>query len=274
MIELPEELRLKIKKASNQIDAALAFYKNPCILCSFGKDSLLLLWMIRSWALPAIPVIFFDLPWFPRKRAFAYRMIAEWELEVHRPAPVGFSICSSNGKSEVVYHYKIGQQTLQMPLGQQSLTLRPDWLCGLQTLLRGPFGTQEWPWDIAFCGHKSSDQDPLRGNVPLQCDIHQMANACHLAYPLRDFTDEDIWLCHQAYEIPENTLRYGSRLEPKPEDTENFWNEDYLPYCNKCFDPNEEEFVTCPKTGLQITNIHHSLAKSEASFAYCSKKGS
>lgn len=266
------DLRKKIKQASICIDSTLEFYKNPAILCSFGKDSLLLLWMIRNWIRP-LPVIFFQLPWFSRKRAFAQQIIAEWELEVYSPPPVGFTICSNNGKSEVVYHYKIGQQTLQMPLGQQSLNLRPDWLCGINTLLKGPFGSQEWPWDVAFCGHKSSDIDPVRGNVPLQVSIHQMANACHLAYPLKDFTDEDVWECHRLYSLPENQLRYGTHAEPIQDNTESFWNEDYLPYCNKCFDPNNESFVQCPKTNLMMTNIHDSLAKSNPSFLYCSKKG-
>jgi len=227
-----------------------------------------LLYMIREWFTLDMPVVFFKQPFFPRKFSFAEKIIAEWDLNVHANIPpAGYSITCKEGKTELIQHFPIGQKHLLMPIGRQSISNAPKWLCGTESFLGGPLGTFTWPWDVAFCGHKSSDTDPLQGNVPLACDIHQIAHSCHLAYPLRHFTDDDIWRLHKEWNIPFNRLRYGN-METPDSDTENAFNEDYFPYCNKCFDPHEEGFVICPKTGLQITNISSSLNRIDPKFNY------
>jgi len=263
-------LQGKINSAARVIEKCLEVYRKPAILCSFGKDSLLMLYMIRNYCSVDLPVVFFKQPHFARKFAFGDKMAAELELEVHSNIPpFGISLTSKNGKSELVHHFSLGKQTLMMPLGVQSIESKAKWLCATESLLSGPFGTFGWPWDVAFCGHKSSDVDPLQGQVPLSVDIHQIEGSCHLAYPLRHFTDQDVWRLTKAWDIPVNRLRYGNADQPQ-DDTENYFNEDYFPYCMKCCDPNQPDFVTCPKTGLEVTNIHRSIPQIDPKKAYCS----
>jgi len=91
-----------------------------------------------------------------------------------------------------------------------------------------------------------------------------------MAYPLRHFTDDDVWKLTKAYDIPVNRLMYGSVDEPKM-DTENIFNPDYVPYCLACLDPLEPEFVKCPKfDGLEVSNISESINKVDPKLAYCS----
>jgi hypothetical protein len=234
---------------------------------------MLMLHMIRNYHMKNIPVIFFKQPYFQRKFAFGDRQAHDMELELHSNIPpIGVSVSSRNGKSELVQHFGIGKTSLMMPLGKQDIAKHPErWLCATDTIMKGPFGTFNWPWDVVFCGHKSSDYDPVLGEVPLSVDIHQIEGSAHLAYPLRSFTDDDVWRLTKAWDIPINRLRYGSAEERKS-DTNDVFNEDYFPYCHKCCDPNEDAFVTCPKSGLQITNISASLPKSPNNqLAYCSK---
>jgi hypothetical protein len=262
-------LQAKIHDACRIIEAVFEHYEKPCFLCSFGKDSMLLLFMLREWFTDEIPLVHFRQPYFRRKQAFAERMGAELEMEVHSNIPpIGISITSKNGKSELVQHFAIGKKHLTMPLGRQKIEGRPKWLCGTETFLKGPFGAFAWPWDAAFCGHKSSDSDPVQGDVPLNVDVHQIEASCHLAYPLRNFTDADVWTLTKKWGIEVNRLRYGTEEEPNM-DTENFFNDDYFPYCMKCMDPLEERFVVCPKTGLTITNISDSIPQLDPKLAYC-----
>lgn len=262
------EIQGKINHACKVIEECLGKYDKPCLLSSFGKDSILMLWMVREWYAKDIPIVYLKPQWFPRKHAFAEKVIAEWELDVHANIPpLGYSITSRNGKTEIVRHFSMGAQQMLLPIGKIGIEGQPKWLCGQDTLLKGPVGTFTWPWDVAFHGHKDSDIDPMKASTKLNVDIHQIANTCDLAYPLRHFTDADVWKLTEKYKLPFNRLRYESFQSPSM-DQENFFNEDYYPYCNKCFDPREPDFVVCPKTGLEITNIHDSLVKSELQFKY------
>jgi hypothetical protein len=263
------ELQAKISSACTIIEKSLEMYRRPCVLSSFGKDSMLMLHMIRNWYSKDIPVVYFKQPYFPRKHAFGDRMAAELELEIYTNIPpLGVSITSKRGKAEIVQHFGMGKKHLTLPLGRQRIEGAPKWVCGAQTFASGPFGSFAWPFDVAFVGHKSADTDPVQGDVPLQVDIHQIEGSCHLAYPLRHFTDADVWRLTKEWDIPFNRLCYGQ--DGGQSDTESFWNPDYFPYCNRCLDPNEEPFVICPKTGLRITNISSSFPNLDPKLAYCS----
>lgn len=267
-IGLQPELQDKINHACKVFEEVLQNYRRPVLLCSFGKDSMVMLWMIREWFTKEIPIVLFKHPFFPRKYTYADRMISEWDLNVHQNIPpIGSSLSCKDGKTEVIHHYSMGAGSLVVPIGKQDIEGREGWLCGIKDILSGPYGSYNWPWDVAFCGHRSTDVDPLLGSIALRCDVHQNPDSSHLAFPLRHFTDDDIWTLHKAWGIPFDKLRYESQENPVTH-TEGTFNSDYFPYCNKCFDPFQPEFVVCPKTGLQITNIHSKLLKTEVKLDY------
>lgn len=266
------ELQVKIGKACEVIEQSLSQAKRPCVLCSFGKDSVLMLYMIREWFTKDLEVVFFKNPWFPRKTAFAERVISDWELNVHSQIPpIASSMSTTDTGCEIVRHYQVGSKPIYLPLGRQPIDLSPNWLCGRETILGSPHGTYQWPWDLAFHGHKASDTDPVQGEVPIEMDIHQNYGAASFAYPLRTFTDEDVWELTRKFELPFNKLRHKT-LESPENDKNDFWNPDYLPYCTECLDRRKEKTVTCPKTRLKVTNISSQINHVEVKLDYIGGK--
>lgn len=255
------ELQKKINSACRTIEVVLAKYKRPCILSSFGKDSVVLLHMIRSWFTNDLDVVYFRHPWFQRKYDFSDKLAKEWDLTLHSEfPPLAMSIYSSEEKgAEIVNHYGLGQKTMMLLVGKQATERQVKWLCGRDMLAR-PCGNTQWNWDVAFSGHKSSDVDAAAGAIPLLVDIHQQANACDAAYPLRHFTDADIWEYIEKWDLPYNRLRYKKNEDGTySDDTDSIFNPDYQPYCSKCLDRRADAAVICPKNNLEVTNLSGSL---------------
>jgi hypothetical protein len=167
-----------------QIREALEQSTAPVLLCSFGKDSMVLLHLLRSMGLD-LPIVFHRDPWFPHKYAFADRMIREWNLTVWDWQPVAVSLWHGKGIVAFTNHYQIGQK----PTGEPVTCCVPKnilppvegkpYLCGLADLMHRPTGTFQYPWDMAFIGHKSSDQDQIAGRVPLHTDLVRVDQAHH-----------------------------------------------------------------------------------------------
>lgn len=244
------DLQKKINQACLVIEKTLDRAKRPCLISSFDKDSVLLIHMVRSWFVKDIDVVFFRQPWFPRKYAYADKLAAEWELTLHSDiAPRAMNLAHSEDRgAEIVMHYGIGQNTLPLILKKQPIECRPKWLCGRDDILRRITGTVQWPWDIALHPRKSPD---VAGAV----DVDQILNACDLAYPLRSFTDADVWECFRMWDLPVNTLRYKQSPEGWVDDPSSSFNPDYHPYCADCLDRTKGPNVLCPKSGLTVSNL-------------------
>lgn len=238
------------------IDKIMKQYKNPALMCSFGKDSMVLLALLSGKGI-RLPVIFFRQPFFPKKQAFAMEMIEKYDLVAYDYPPSATSMANNGTVCEVIRHYQIGQQYLSISDGNLYEPEEGKYLCGLRDLLEKPKGTFQMPWDVLFCGHKSSDNDPLAGNLALHVDIHQHAGAATLAYPLREWSDKDVWDYIKAFNIPFHEERYDD-VEMTDKEDKSF-NPDYLPCCTRCIDKNQPEAVECPKTGLQVTNMANTL---------------
>lgn len=259
-------LRDKLAKSSDMIQKVMGKYKNPAILCSFGKDSMVMLAIMRGLKIE-LPILFFREPFFTEKYDFANEVIKKWDLKCYDYPPNAITMANANGKCEVIRHYNIGQKSLVISDGN---LYEPEdgkkFLCGLTDLLMKPTGMINFQWDMLFCGHKSSDKDPLAGDLTLNVDIHQTQGAASLAYPLRDWTDDDIWDYIQAFDVPFHEGRYDKALRKDKEDKT--LNPDYIPACTRCLDKNQPAFVTCPKSGLQVTNLSNTLRHTDMKLPY------
>ena len=117
-----------------------------------------------------------------------------------------------------------------------------------------PFGTFNFPYDVCFSGHKSSDVDQIAGEVKLHTDLHVTGVGPSLAFPLRHWTDEDVWKYTEDNKLPVDSLRYdaANRREWGGKHS----NSDYFSVCIKCIDRrNKEASVYCPKKKMQVSNI-------------------
>lgn len=228
--------------------------KNPVVMSSFGKDSMVLLDIVKRSGFK-FPLLFMKEPFFPEKYAFANEQILRNRYVVYDYPPLSTAVTKKGPVFEVSNFYQVGTEAeyIFLPTG----IIPPgegDYLCGLYDLLNKPTGTFRFPWDTVLLGHKSSDKDPMLGDVELTAHVVD-AGPVQVAFPIRDFTDEDIWAYHNAYGLPVHSSRYANGAE-LPDKT---FNPDYFPACMACIDRDGPSSVYCPRVGYTIPNISNAV---------------
>ena len=226
------------------IAAHLASLKAPCVACSFGKDSMVMLWLVRE-QMPDVPVVYFEHFDIPSKHAFARQVAEEWGLNLHVIRAKGITFYGRVGHVELVAAHELAPSKFVMtPIEPQPNLPATGAICGVDSLY------EEWPgmmppvYDGVFIGHRSDDQDILMGAIPLSQDVFGDDDFKYI-YPLRDWTAKDVWDFHRRYSVPVNGDRYGKK------DVEA--NNDLWPLCTRCMASDEP--VKCPKTGETIPGL-------------------
>lgn len=236
----------------------------PAALLSFGKDSMVLAHLIRSAVhrddlnFPSvhdfpIPVIYHRDPWFPHKNMFAEQIARSWSMEVHDFAPLAAGVKVNNNTLELVARYNFGTTAMDIPKNVCSPEEYPrrDYICGLNDwLMRPKTAMMQYPFDCIFHGHKSCDVDQFEGPVPLKVGNVQIGGVS-VVFPLKDWSDKDVWDYIDQEHIPVQTARYRRRSEV----ADKWPNNDYIHACTRCIDPrNDESMVMCPKLNRPTRN--------------------
>jgi hypothetical protein len=252
------------------------FCRNAVLLCSFGKDSMALLHLARE-TLPRsdlacstypLPVLYHRHPWFAFKNKFANRVIESWGLEVHDFPPAACGVKANERHLELVARYHFGNSGMDLPINIESPIARRDFVCGLQWLLRPKSAKIAWLWENALIGHKSTDMDPFDGPIPLKCD-HTEAGGVRIAFPLRHWTDADVWDYLEENKVPYDKGRYADAKEL----ADKWANPDYLHACTACIDPRQKALtVHCPKINQQVQNVGANVLRLEQVPAYLEKE--
>jgi hypothetical protein len=263
----------KVEVAVDFLDRMLKTARNPVILWSGGKDSMVVLHMLKFLMKRELPVVCWREPWMPEKLRFINRIIDEWNLEAHDYAPSAVSLCrGKESRVDIMECYQVSSAA-QKPeyIMVARGTIVPEegrsFLCALETFLSRPLGTYNFPWDCMVMGHKSSDDDPTVGRVPLQVDRLQLENAGTILYPIREWTDDDVFEYHERHSVPHDETRYD--VKNRQVLKKNSTNSDYFHTCTKCCDPTSASFVRCPKYGIDVNNVSHRVPWVEPNFAYC-----
>lgn len=254
-------------KLADKIDKARAVVlenlsPNAILYCSFGKDSMVLLHLTRAMGLD-FPIMFHHTPFFPKKIAFANGVIEAWNLTVYRQQPTKVGIVREPQLDFINEYSARDGKTIAMPVGLMPLQEGLPFLCGLRDLMGTPRSVLVYPWDTALIGHKSSDHDPLFGDIPLKGYVAQITPSMKAVFPLRDFTDADVWAYTEQFNVPFNDRRYN-KADGYKEFEDITYNNDYYHTCTKCMSPTEPEQVECPKFGVvpnvsavvPVANIH------------------
>lgn len=245
----------KIESSLDLIRTVSESYTRPAVACSFGKDSMVLLHLVRS-AGHRWPVIFFREPFMPEKFQFANRVILEWGLTVHDYPPRFRTVISGEAGVDIANHYPFGSSEVVMP----TRLYEPDnfsgkWLCGRDEVLGLPTGDFRLPWDCILVGHKNTDQDERYGKVPLHLDYRQKMGSPTMAFAIRNWTDSDIWEYTVENNLPIHHTRYEQKDGVWGEREDRQENPEWFPACTRCIDRTAGEYVFCPKLGAVINNV-------------------
>jgi 3'-phosphoadenosine 5'-phosphosulfate sulfotransferase (PAPS reductase)/FAD synthetase len=228
----------------------------PILAMSFGKDSMVMLDISRRAGLN-LPVVYWKRErFYPLKNKFANLVTELYNLEVHDFPPATTSLIRKGEKIEVVNYFSISTRpplrTLLVPSGIVPPD-GPEFLCALNDMYNKPKGYCEFPWDTLFAGHKDTDVDPLQGLMPLKSSEVKVDNGATLCFPIRFFTDEDIWEYTRRFDVPQDLNRYKEAGEDLA------YNNDYYPACTACINPDNPAKVYCPKSQQEIENVSAGL---------------
>lgn len=257
----------KLALAKLTIKSGLENSRNPAVMCSFGKDSIVVLHLVRQFK--KLKVIFHREAVQHHKYEYAHRIMRDWDLHVLDYPPSATALSEGNGHLDVVNYYQIGSKTCYLPTELHSEDRGPDTVCALTDIYGKMTGTVNYPFDLVFHGHKASDADPILGRVPFFADVVLNVDAPNAAYPIRHFTDEDVWRYIEENEIPIHHERYEKRDGKWGDSEDKNQHPHYVSCCYACMSKNTGNNVHCPKWGLTVSNVSSQLRwapKLEASY--------
>ena len=235
----------KYNHSKQVIKAVLANSKKPVALCSFGKDSIVMLDLIMK-VKPGIDVIFFREPYFQQKFVYAQKIMADWNLTVYDYPPSSFNYILLDDYFEIFnYYYINGLEWLILYTGCCKYDKDKPFLCALDLLKRPTITAYTFNWDCVFFGQKEIDPVHITDRKITVKEIYNMGKGL-AALPLKDWTDNDIWLYIKEKNLPYDRDRYESK-------NDNI-NPDKYPTCYECLDYKNGKTVNCPKQQKEIAN--------------------
>jgi hypothetical protein len=249
-------LEQKIEETSEFLRFELGRYKNPCAMISFGKDSMVLLWLLRRIGIIP-PIVFYTDPWFPKKYRFARDLIADLGLTIFDYPPLTVSMLYGRGIPAFVNEYQTSSvTTVAVPkniVEYKEGVDSAEYLCGVNFFTR-PLGAFNFPWDAAFVAHKDCDEDQIYGPVPLQTRVLYRDAGPDYLYPLKEWGHDDVWDYIERFSVPMQLDRYNVAL--RREHPHKTFNSDYWPACIRCVDKRlAGSQVFCPKMQRKIENV-------------------
>jgi 3'-phosphoadenosine 5'-phosphosulfate sulfotransferase (PAPS reductase)/FAD synthetase len=266
---LAKLLNEKIEETKRFLIEELAKYKKPVANVSFGKDSMVMLHLLREIQ-AFYPIVFYTSPWFPRKYDFARWVIATLDLEVYDYPPMRTSMLYGKGIAAFCDEFMTSQvTTVAVPkniVEYQDGDDQSRFICGISFFTR-PVGTLVYPWDVAIVGHKDTDSDQIYGDVPLHTRVLYRDAGPDYIYPLKEWTDTDIWDYTDYYQIPTQPDRYDRAK--RQELADKTFNSDYFEACIRCVDARKAgQMVFCPKIQKEISNISDKVQTFDQKFEY------
>jgi 3'-phosphoadenosine 5'-phosphosulfate sulfotransferase (PAPS reductase)/FAD synthetase len=257
-----------VDETVTNIRTVLHRFGSPAIMCSFGKDSIVMLHVLRESGFQ-LPVIYLRDPWQPHKHMHAEKVAREMGLTVHNWPPTAMGVKFNGELLEFVARYNFSEDSfIDVPKNIETQRPRQQLLCGLFDIIRRPTSFAKHNWDLLLLGHKNCDVDQYYGNVPLHVDI-KLRNPGEpaLYFPLREWSDEDIWDLIEQCKLPYQKDRYENRQELEDKSFSN----DYVQCCSKCLNPDNGT-VMCPKFGREINNMYEHVAHFDPSPEYFGPK--
>lgn len=242
-------------KTLDFIKDCLEVSNNPICLCSFGKDSLVLLHLILR--IKKIPVIYWREPFFQSKFSHPQKIAEMWDLEIYDYPPTFIDYLQLEDYFDVYnYYYAGNNQYINLYTGIRKYRNEDKkYLCAIKDLLLRPkISKYEFKWNCIFHGHKQSDKVYIADKIDLP-KIRFFGDRI-LSLPLKDWQDKDIWEYIYKYNLPFNKNRYSNEDEK--------FNNDIFPTCYDCLDyRNIGKEVICPKINKPVACLAKTKEENE-----------
>jgi hypothetical protein len=210
----------RIERAVDDIRLELETAKSPIIAFSGGKDSMLLLYLVRRVS-ESVPVLIFQDFWPKDHKKWVGSVIEDQNLVAffYRPS---------------VLKYIDGSILTYYPFGASSIPVISDVIhtddCGLdkgkRVLNRVPLA--RFLWDKVLTGSRKTDSHPLVPNLDF--------SGTNVVTPLWDWTDSQVWETTTHLNIPTSKTSSDAHL------------------CMNCLEP-EGRTVFCPKLNRNVESI-------------------
>jgi hypothetical protein len=220
-----------------------------------------LLHLIRYRAEIDVPVIQYRQPKFRERYAYSDRLIKDWDLEVYEYPPMkvaladGPDVNTGEVRFDMLHYFQWGRDCVILSLGTEKPKEGEKFLCGVTDFLQRPTGTFNWPWGAVYIGTKFEDTDLIKGHVPLAQDIRIVDGSPVSLYPMRDWTDEEIFWYLEDNGIEPDPTRYIKENQNWKNNPDKSLNADFYPTCFNCVNRHLDRHVHCPKLNATITNI-------------------
>jgi len=253
----------KIDLALDRIERWRQVWPNAAVLWSGGKDSTAMLHLLKFKAGLDLPVVQYREPKFRERYVYSDKLIKDWQLEVYDYPPFRVAIAdgpdTSTGKIrfDMLKYQQWGETSIILSLGTEPPEEGKPYLCGVSDFLQRPTGTFNWPWTSVFIGTKYCDTDPIKGHVPLAVDVRPTNGGPVSLYPLRDWSDLDVFEYLEDNGIEPDPTRYIQENGIWISNPDKSQNADYYPVCFNCVNRHAGEYVDCPKLKATVPNMSH-----------------
>lgn len=234
-----------MERARETIRNVLATAKSPAVLMSFGKDSMLLMSLVREVD-RSVPAIWFRTG---ENEKFAKQVIMDWDLEVWSWEPSDVYVLPNENGLSLIREQTFGHHQFPVVLdieeGQKCI---------------GEFLQDRTPvlfphFDAIFLGFKNSDYHwTLGGSGFCPEDGWELGRAKVFA-PLRSMMDSDVWQATRKLGVPIDEERY-TRGGADPSTVQ---------ACSACLQAGQKE-VWCQKEKKFIPRVAWNPALSLSSF--------
>jgi len=184
-----KQLNYKINGAIKTINTALEQVANPYIACSWGKDSIVMLWLIRKID-KNIPVVYMNSNYsFPDNYEFRDRMLKEWNIKHYIELPP-------------VSDYKEIVETFGLPGISRKSQDQEKVVSKLKKQLRPEIKE----FDSVFLGIRASESRARQNMIRYSGKINTLKNGITKIMPIADWTFKEMWQIVKENNIPMNTI--------------------------------------------------------------------
>lgn len=250
-----------VAHAREVIQKALQRAQHPRVLCSFGKDSLVLLDLLAEFGVRA--VLHAQGPDEQVDPDYVAALTMRYDLDVTL-LPKGRGHLFFLGTHPFFLSFPFINPTVMLPfpLTMTPYCGEPTFTCIDEELRASAGGVLSLETDCIFSGQKASDLDhttcaivqrylPRADRQLLRKELRSEEElwwgTLPVAAPLQHWTDDDVWSYIEQHHLPTSPKMYHRHHRLHQEAVT----------CYRCHDPNGPGIVDCPRWKRPLTNLRH-----------------